>query len=104
MKIGFWEVMSSIVPHILVIFLAIIFRRFSDSTRLEHEKQALKIQNVQSELDFLKMQVSPHFLFNTLNNIDYLITVDSDKASGAISKLGSILRYMIYETNAETIS
>lgn len=103
MRIGFWEVMSSIIPHILVIFLAVIFRKYSDSLQLENEKQALKIQNVQSELDFLKMQVSPHFLFNTLNNIDYLIFVDADKASGAISKLGSILRYMIYETNAETI-
>jgi LytS/YehU family sensor histidine kinase len=103
MRIGFWEVMSSIIPHILVIFLAVIFRKFSDSMRLEREQQALKIQNVQSELDFLKMQVSPHFLFNTLNNIDYLISVDADKASGAISKLGNILRYMIYETNAETI-
>jgi LytS/YehU family sensor histidine kinase len=104
MRIGFWEVMSSIIPHILVIFLAVIFRKYSDSLRLENEKQALKMQNVQSELDFLKMQVSPHFLFNTLNNIDYLITADADKASGAISKLGNILRYMIYETNAETIS
>jgi LytS/YehU family sensor histidine kinase len=104
MKIGFWEVMSSIIPHVLVIFLAVIFRKFSDSKRLENEKQALKIQNVQSELDYLKMQVSPHFLFNTLNNIDYLISVDAEKASGAISKLGSILRYMIYETRSETIS
>ena len=78
---GLWETLSSLIPHIIVIFLAIVFRRFSDSIRLEREKQELLLQNTQSELALLKMQVSPHFLFNTLNNIDYLISHDVVKAS-----------------------
>ena len=45
MSFGMWEVLSSIIPHVIVIFLAIIFRRFSDSIRLEQEKQALLLQN-----------------------------------------------------------
>jgi len=104
MSIGIWEVMSSIIPHVIVIFLAIVFRRFSDSIRLEQEKQALLLQNTQSELALLKMQVSPHFLFNTLNNIDYLVTFDTEKASGSIAKLGAILRYMIYDAEVEKIA
>ena len=100
---GLWETLSSLIPHIIVIFLAVIFRRFSDSIRLEREKQELLLQNTQSELALLKMQVSPHFLFNTLNNIDYLITKDVAKASNSISKLGDMLRYMIYEAKAEKI-
>ncbi len=67
------------------------------------EKQDLLLQNTQSELALLKMQVSPHFLFNTLNNIDYLISHDAVKASSSISKLGDMLRYMIYEAKAEKI-
>jgi len=101
--IGPWEVMSSILPHCIVIFLAWIFRKFSDSLKLEQEKQALMLQNAQSELALLKMQVSPHFLFNTLNNIDYLVTSDIAKASASIAKLGDILRYMIYDAEAEKI-
>lgn len=104
MSFGIWEVLSSIIPHVIVIFLAIIFRRFSDSIRLEQEKQALLLQNTQSELALLKMQLSPHFLFNTLNNIDYLVTFDTEKASGSIAKLGAILRYMIYEAEVEKIA
>jgi two-component system LytT family sensor kinase len=100
---GIWEILSSLIPHIIVIFLAVVFRRFSDSIRLEREKQELLLQNTQSELALLKMQVSPHFLFNTLNNIDYLISKDVVKASNSISKLGDMLRYMIYEAKAEKI-
>jgi len=104
LNFGFWQVMSSIIPHVTVIFLAIIFRKFSDSIRLEQEKQALLLQNTRSELALLKMQVSPHFLFNTLNNIDFLVTHDTEKASGSISKLGAILRYMIYDAEVEKIA
>jgi two-component system, LytTR family, sensor kinase len=100
---GLWEILSSLIPHIIVIFLALVFRKFSDSVRLEREKQELLLENTQSELALLKMQVSPHFLFNTLNNIDYLISKDVVKASNSISKLGDMLRYMIYEAKTEKI-
>jgi sensor histidine kinase YesM len=103
-RFGFWEWMSSVVPHLFVILIAFVFRKFSDSIKLEQEKQTLQLQNTQSELALLKMQISPHFLFNTLNNIDYLASTNSEKASGAIAKLGSILRYMIYESSTEKIA
>lgn len=103
-KVGFWEVLSSVIPHLTVILIAFVFRKFSDSIKLEREKQALLLQSTQSELALLKMQISPHFLFNTLNNIDYLVSTNSEKASWAIAKLGSILRYMIYESSAEKIA
>ena len=104
MSFGIWQVLSSIIPHVIIIFLAVIFRRFSDSIRLEQENQALQLQNTQSELALLKMQISPHFLFNTLNNIDYLVTFDTEKASGSIAKLGAVLRYMIYDAEVEKIA
>jgi hypothetical protein len=103
-RFGIWQVMSSLIPHVIVIFLAVIFRRFSDSIRLEREKQELVIHQTKSELALLKMQVSPHFLFNTLNNIDYLVTHDPAKASASIAKLGDILRYLIYESATDKIA
>ncbi|HPT30358.1 MAG TPA: histidine kinase [Prolixibacteraceae bacterium] len=101
---GAIPVLSSLIPHILLIFLGLIFRKYSDVQRMQREKQEQQIQNIQTELAFLKMQLSPHFLFNTLNNIDYLVQLDPLKASESISKLGNILRYMIYDAEAEKIS
>jgi two-component system, LytTR family, sensor kinase len=68
---------------------------------LEHWFQTEKLakQNLESELALLKNQVNPHFLFNTLNNIDSLIKRNADKASETLVMLSEILRYMIYDTN-----
>ncbi|MCX6303896.1 MAG: histidine kinase [Bacteroidetes bacterium] len=65
--------------------------------------ERLAKQNLQSELALLKNQVSPHFLFNTLNNIDSLITSNAEKASETLVKLSEILRYMIYDTNVPRV-
>jgi len=72
---------------------------------LEHWFQTEKLakQNLQSELALLKNQINPHFLFNTLNNIDSLIKSNTEKASETLVKLSEILRYMIYETNVANV-
>lgn len=59
--------------------------------------------NLNSELAQLRNQINPHFLFNTLNNIDTLISKDTSKASDAIIKLSDIMRYMLYEANVEKV-
>ena len=60
-------------------------------------------QKQTSELALLRSQVSPHFLFNTLNNIDSLIARDPDKASESVIKLSEIMRYMIYDTSSDNV-
>jgi len=72
---------------------------------LEHWFQTEKLakQNLQSELALLKNQINPHFLFNTLNNIDSLIKSNTEKASETLIKLSGILRYMIYDTNVAKV-
>jgi len=67
-------------------------------------KEQLKNQNLQSEIALLKNQINPHFLFNTLNNIDSLINTNSQKASKSIIILSDIMRYMLYDTGVEKIS
>jgi two-component system, LytTR family, sensor kinase len=59
----------------------------------------LQLANKQTELSFLRSQVNPHFLFNSLNNIYSLVYHESDQSLTAIAKLSDLLRYMLYDTN-----
>jgi len=68
------------------------------------QKEKLEKEKAISELALLKSKVNPHFLFNTLNNIDALIYDDPDKASQSLLKLSEIMRYMSYETISEYVS
>ena len=78
-----------------------LFRSYLLEHWLQNEKLAK--QNLQSELALLKNQINPHFLFNTLNNIDSLIKSNTEKASETLVKLSDILRYMIYDTNVAMV-
>jgi two-component system, LytTR family, sensor kinase len=66
-------------------------------------KEELKQKNHETEMALVKAQLDPHFLFNTLNNIDVLILEDSTVASKYLNKLSDILRFMLYETMTDTI-
>lgn len=66
-------------------------------------KEELNRRNYETELALIKSQINPHFLFNTINNIDVLIARDPKLASAYLNKLSGILRYMVYETKAERI-
>lgn len=61
-------------------------------------------EHLKSELAFLKNQINPHFLFNTLNNLYALTLTKSDKAPQVVEGLASIMRYFLQEANSETIS
>lgn len=69
----------------------------------EVEKNELELQNRQAELEYLKSQINPHFLFNNLNSIYSLVYHKSDKGLKAIEQLSSLLRYMLYEKNTEVL-
>jgi hypothetical protein len=66
-------------------------------------KKELENRNLKNELELLKSQVNPHFLFNTLNNIDSLIHNSPKGASDALITLSDMLRYMIYETPGDKV-
>lgn len=71
--------------------------------RNKEAQQELEKQHLKSELALLRAQINPHFLFNTLNNIDTLVFEDQSKASESIVKLSSIMRYMLFDANAEQV-
>lgn len=66
-------------------------------------KEALKEKNYEMEMALVKLQLDPHLLFNTINNIDALILKDTVAASDYLNKLSDIMRFILYETKADKI-
>ncbi|MEZ4989665.1 MAG: histidine kinase [Saprospiraceae bacterium] len=71
--------------------------------RNKEDQQEMEKQHLKSELALLRAQINPHFLFNTLNNIDTLVFEDQARASESIVKLSGIMRYMLFDANAEQV-
>jgi LytS/YehU family sensor histidine kinase len=69
----------------------------------QQDRINLMNQNMKSELMLLKSQINPHFLFNTLNNIDSLIHTQPSKASESIVRLSEILRYVTYDNQQDFV-
>jgi LytS/YehU family sensor histidine kinase len=76
-----------------------VYRSQTVKRQLEEEQQ----KRTEAELEWLKNQLNPHFLFNTLNNISSLVQIDADKAQDAIAQLSDLLRYAMYETRREMV-
>lgn len=89
--------------NVLVVLLSTVMRVIMDWWRYQNEKQVLLTQTMQSELRFLKSQINPHFLFNTLNNLYALTLKKSDNAPNIVLKLSEIMRYMLYECNERRV-
>lgn len=88
----------SIIVRFLMVFLLSL--GVASYARLRAAEQ----QKLISELSYLKAQINPHFLFNTLNSLYALAVKKSDRAPEAILKLSSIMRYVITEANDEQVS
>lgn len=85
------------VMLILTVGLAVALRLSSKWKELHRQQQELIAIQRATELESLKQQINPHFLFNTLNNIYALIPVDSTAAQDAVHRLSAMMRYMLYE-------
>jgi two-component system, LytTR family, sensor kinase len=94
----------SILPVAAIFALSTSIEVSQEWARQDKSRQEAENDKLHSELEFLKFQINPHFLFNTLNNIYSLASDKSDTTETAILKLSNLLRYAIYETNVEKIS
>ncbi|MBD0295583.1 MAG: histidine kinase, partial [Flavisolibacter sp.] len=86
------------------IFFFGIIRHIYNYVKLKQATQQLRIEKQEAELNYLRSQTNPHFLFNTLNNIYSLARDKSDLAPESILRLSKILRFMLYETGGDYIS
>ncbi len=101
------SILKGVEFHVPYSFFSIVFfgiiRYTYDYRKLKEMAQQLRIEKQEAELNYLKSQTNPHFLFNTLNNIYSLARDKSDLAPESILRLSKILRFTLYETNGKYI-
>ena len=85
-----------------VVFVMII-KLTKDWLKDQRRTQALKKEKLETELKFLRSQFNPHFLFNTMNSINFLIQRDPQRASDTLAKFSDLMRYQLYECNESRI-
>ncbi len=94
----------NVSTFLLAVATGIAFRFLRDKSRYDRLQLETQEENLKTELSFLRSQISPHFVFNILNNITALARLKSDELEPTVMKLSSLLRYMLYETNEEKVS
>lgn len=83
---------------LFLIFFSVGLRVLERHSQTEKLQKELEREKLNSELAFLKNQVSPHFFFNTLNNIYSLISINAEDSREAVLKLSKLMRYLLYES------
>jgi sensor histidine kinase YesM len=91
------------VPNLFILGTSTVVKITLDWYKNIRERQELENQTMQSELRFLKSQINPHFLFNTLNSLYALTLKKSDLAPDIVLKLSEMMRYMLYECNEKSV-
>lgn len=93
----------SFIPNFFVLSTSTVVKITIDWYTNIRERQELVTETMQSELRFLKSQINPHFLFNTLNSLYALTLKKSDLAPDIVLKLSEMMRYMLYECNEKWV-
>lgn len=93
------EMVFQAMVILMAIGLRYVIKWNDEKQSMEEERR----RNAEAELNWLKNQLNPHFLFNTLNNISSLTQIDPDKAQESIGQLSELLRYALYESNVRKV-
>lgn len=83
---------------LFLLFFSTGLRVLERQDKIEKSHRELEKEKLNSELAFLKNQISPHFFFNTLNNIYSLIEINAADSQKAVLKLSKLMRYLLYDT------
>ena len=98
------SIFPNIISYVFIIGISCSYRIIIDHLKLQKDNKEKETENLKTELSFLRSQISPHFMFNVLNNLVSLARKKSDKMESALLQLSSLLRYMLYEGNQDRIS
>jgi two-component system LytT family sensor kinase len=93
----------NIIPFLFTVLISMIYIMIAEKIRTDILTANIRQENLKTELSFLRSQISPHFLFNVLNNITALARIKSNDLEPTIIKLSSIMQYMLYETDEEKV-
>lgn len=94
-----FALLGQVMVTLLAVGMRYIIKWNDERQAIEEERR----RNAEAELNWLKNQLNPHFLFNTLNNISSLTQIDPDKAQECIGQLSELLRYALYESNVRKV-
>jgi two-component system, LytTR family, sensor kinase len=97
------RVYDNFIPHFFLVTAGMAFKLLLDYTRLQKRLAEVAREKAEAELNFLKSQINPHFLFNSLNSVYFLIHKENEEAREALHKFSDMLRYQLYECNGEKI-
>ena len=100
----FPKIIKMFVSIYPVTFTAVAIKLLKYWYANQHAQQVLVEEKLHAELKFLKTQIHPHFLFNTLNNLYALTLKKSDKAPEMVLKLSELINYMLYECKSDVVS
>lgn len=95
-----FKTVISIYPIVVVVALIKIMKHWYEQDR---KHQQIQKEKITAELSYLKSQIHPHFLFNTLNSLYALTLKKSDQASKLVLKLSQLLNYLLYDSNKQTV-
>jgi len=95
---------SNMVTYVFIIGISISYRIILDNAKQEKTRKERENENLKTELSFLRSQVSPHFIFNILNNMVSLARKKSDMLEPSLIELSKLMRYMLYENDDERVS
>ena len=90
-------------PFVLTVALSTAYKVVSDQIRNEQIIAEKQNEHLKTELSFLRSQISPHFLFNVMNNIVALVRLKSNELEPTVMKLSTLLQYMLYESDEEKV-
>ena len=94
----------TMLNFLLVFGLSTTLRLTRDRVQFERERKERENETLKSELSLLRSQVSPHFMFNVLNNLASLARKKSDQLESVIIQLSHLMRYMLYETGEKKVT
>jgi sensor histidine kinase YesM len=93
----------NILPFLFIIMVSATYKTIYDRIKADEIADEKQREDLKTELSFLRSQISPHFLFNVLNNIVSLVRLKSDQLEPTILKLSSLMQYMLYDTDEEKV-
>ena len=94
---------DNIIPHYLLVSTGAAIKLLADYARTQRRLAEITKEKAESELKFLKSQINPHFIFNSLNSIYFLIDKSNRDARESLHKFSEMLRYQLYECGGEKI-
>ncbi len=98
------RIYDNVIPHFFLVTAGAAIKLMFDYGALQKRMAETAKEKAEAELNFLKSQINPHFVFNSLNSIYFLINKDNADARGALHKFSEMLRYQLYEVNDDKIS